>query len=34
MVQILEEKVVRFLLDKAQLTEVPRAALEGDKENS
>jgi len=34
MVQILEEKVVHFLLDKAQVTEVPRAALEGDKENA
>ncbi|TLM66042.1 MAG: trigger factor [Deltaproteobacteria bacterium] len=28
MVQIAEEKVVRFLLDKALVTEVPRAALE------
>jgi len=34
MVQILEEKVVRFLIDKSQVTEVPRAALEGDKENA
>jgi trigger factor len=34
MVQIAEEKVVRFLLDRARLTEVPRAALETGKEPS
>jgi len=32
--QIAEEKVVRFLLDQARITEVPRAILEGDKESS
>jgi trigger factor len=34
MAQIAEEKVVRFLLDKAQITEVPKAALETEKEPS
>lgn len=34
LVQIAEEKVVRFLIDQAQITEVPRAALEGVKESS
>jgi trigger factor len=34
MVQIAEEKVVRFLLDRARITEVPRAALETAKEPS
>jgi trigger factor len=32
--QITEEKVVRFLLDQARITEVPRAALESGKESS
>jgi trigger factor len=32
--QITEEKVVRFLLDKAKITEVPKAALEAVKEPS
>ena len=32
--QIAEEKVVRFLLDQARITEVPRAALAGGKEPS
>jgi trigger factor len=34
LVQITEEKVVRFLLDKARITEVPRAALEEGKVSS
>jgi trigger factor len=34
MVQIAEEKVVRFLLDRARITEVPRTALETAKEPS
>jgi trigger factor len=32
--QITEEKVVRFLLDQARITEVPKAALEAGKEPS
>jgi len=32
--QIAEEKVVRFLLDKAKITEVPKATLETKKESS
>jgi len=34
LVQIAEEKVVRFLLDKARITEVPKAALDAGKEKS
>jgi trigger factor len=34
MVQIAEEKAVRFLLDRARITEVPRTALETAKESS
>ncbi len=34
MAQIAEEKVVRFLLDRARVTEVPKAALEAAKETS